>query len=321
MKKFRLLILVCLFILLGYVSCEDVFEKDISEKTITLIAPSDSAVTAINDQTFMWTSIDGASGYNLQIVYPSYNQIQKIVLDTNLTTTRFDYTLFSGDFQWSVIAFNNSSSTAEGYYQVYNLTITDGIDFSKLKVHLSYPNKDGFCTNSSSVLFSWLPVQYADSYVFELRKENWDNGETIYSEEIMYDSVRVHELQNGVYHWGVKALHDSSGTETPFSHYELVIDQVAPQEVALIFPIADTILSVKKVEFAWSRPIDTGSTIIDTLYISSTLGDKIGNFGTSDTTYQYEFSENGVYNWYIISYDKAGNNSPTSDTASFQINN
>lgn len=321
MRTFKLFFILSLFIVLLSVSCEDVFEKDISEKRIHLIAPSDSSVTTINDQTFMWTEVEGATGYNLQIVYPSYNRIQKIVLDTNLTNTRFDYTLFSGDFQWSVIAYNNSSSTREGYYQVFNLTVTDGIDFSKLKVYLLYPNENGFCTNTSSILFRWKPVQYADSYLYELRQDNWDTGTTIYSEETTDDSVRVGNFKDGNYYWGVKALHDSSGTETPFSYYKLVIDRIAPKAATLKFPVADTILSAKNIEFIWSRPVDTGSFIIDTIYISSVLGSQIGSFGTSDSTYQHEFTDDGKYNWYVISYDKAGNSSPQSNIGLFEIKN
>ena len=321
MKTFKLLFLLSLFFIIFSLSCEDVFEKDISEKFITLIAPSDSAVTTINDQTFMWTGVEGASGYNLQIVYPSYDKIQKIVLDTNLTDTRFDYILFSGDFQWSVVAFNNSSTTQEGYYQIYNLTITEGIDLSKSKVTLLNPGRDGFCTNEPTITFRWKPVLYADSYVFELKQDDWDSDNSIFSNETTDDSLEVDEFKDGTYYWGVKALHDSSGTETPFSYYKLVIDQVVPKAVALKFPVADTVLSVKKVEFTWSRAADTGSAIIDTVHISSTSGSEIGRFGTSDTTYQYEFAETGQYSWYIMSYDQAGNSSPKSDTESFEIKN
>ena len=71
--------LLTLFFVMG---CRDVFEKDISEKEVVLVAPADSVETTRATLTFAWEERDGATGYRLVVVSPSFDRIELYVLDT-----------------------------------------------------------------------------------------------------------------------------------------------------------------------------------------------------------------------------------------------
>ena len=81
--------LLTLFFVMG---CRDVFEKDISEKEVVLVAPADSVETTRATLTFAWEERDGATGYRLVVVSPSFDRIELYVLDTLVEGNQYAYT-------------------------------------------------------------------------------------------------------------------------------------------------------------------------------------------------------------------------------------
>ena len=55
-------------------SCTDFVEKDISKKTVAILAPPDGYVTYSVTLTFWWQEIDGAENYSLQVVRPDFSR-------------------------------------------------------------------------------------------------------------------------------------------------------------------------------------------------------------------------------------------------------
>lgn len=111
-KKNSLLILIALPVF--FLACDDVFEGDLSLEKLELLAPSDTLTTEINSLTFWWDILEDAQTYNLQIVTPSFTQIENLVMDTLIQTNRLTLSFSPGSYSWRVIARNGwSSSTSD----------------------------------------------------------------------------------------------------------------------------------------------------------------------------------------------------------------
>jgi len=108
MKK--LLVVFCFMSLL---SCEDIIEVvDISESTVSVLAPTNDAVLNMNNLTFTWEAVEDAENYKLQIATPTFNEAIQIVVDTTLTSLNYIDTLENGDYEWRIRAENSDYQTA-----------------------------------------------------------------------------------------------------------------------------------------------------------------------------------------------------------------
>jgi len=118
MKSIKILLLFLL--LIGFTTCEDIIEVNLSDFNVSLLAPTNGLSTTDSDHKFYWENLKGAEEYNLQIVSPRFSSISKFVLDTTITDNNFDFTLSPDEYEWRVKAINASSHTD---YSVFNLTI------------------------------------------------------------------------------------------------------------------------------------------------------------------------------------------------------
>lgn len=109
MKKSILFLLV--FFILYLYGCIDIFEKDISDKKVELLAPADNTTTAETTNKFWWSGMDGALWYELQVVSPQFSSITSLKLDTTIEINYFQFSLQPGVYQWRVRALNGSSTT------------------------------------------------------------------------------------------------------------------------------------------------------------------------------------------------------------------
>lgn len=93
-------------------SCDDIVEvENISDETVTLLAPSNNAILNITELTFSWQTLQDAEEYHLQIATPAFENALQIVKDTTLTTTNFSTTLDYNMYQWRVKAINSGYNT------------------------------------------------------------------------------------------------------------------------------------------------------------------------------------------------------------------
>ena len=118
MKQFWIILFI-VFIVLG---CRDVFEKDISEKEVGLLAPADSVETIHRTLTFVWEERDGATGYRLVIVSPSFERTELYMLDTLVADYCYTCTLEPGEYAWAV---RPENSAYEGEYTRRVFTVLD----------------------------------------------------------------------------------------------------------------------------------------------------------------------------------------------------
>ncbi|PWH83986.1 hypothetical protein DIS18_05410 [Algibacter marinivivus] len=107
MKYLKLIVL-----LFFVISCDDIIEvEDISDKTITILAPTDTSVLTLTDVTFSWNTVEDAEQYKLQIAVPNFESATQIVLDTIITNSNFTKTLEFGDYEWRIRAENAGFQT------------------------------------------------------------------------------------------------------------------------------------------------------------------------------------------------------------------
>ncbi|MCD4711429.1 MAG: hypothetical protein K8R52_11340 [Bacteroidales bacterium] len=108
--------------------CSIIFEEDLSEEIVYVNMPIDGTVSQDQSQLFWWEMVDGAIGYNLQIVEGTFSDPLFLVMDTNATGDKFLFDLLPGEYEWRINGWNNYSET--GYF--YNLlTITDTVTYEE----------------------------------------------------------------------------------------------------------------------------------------------------------------------------------------------
>lgn len=103
------------------VGCEEVLETSLEKQSVNLLAPVDNLISVNPEQTFYWEPLRGATKYQLQVVYPKFDSIVQLVVDTTITTNQFLLTIPKGNFQWRVRASN--ASTESDYGQIRRIII------------------------------------------------------------------------------------------------------------------------------------------------------------------------------------------------------
>lgn len=104
MIKFVIPIL-CVFL---FASCEQILEKDIQKKKISLLVPADDIRSNIQSIGFLWEAMDGNNSYRLQIVQPDFEIPEALVLDTLISKNSFYQYLDLGKYEWRVRAENTA---------------------------------------------------------------------------------------------------------------------------------------------------------------------------------------------------------------------
>jgi hypothetical protein len=107
-RSIYLLFVLFLVVMIHLLSCEQLMEKDITDEFPELLAPADNQRSLYTTQTFWWEEINGARAYNLQIVSPSFESVENVVIDTTITKNKITVNLYYGKFAWRVRAKNAS---------------------------------------------------------------------------------------------------------------------------------------------------------------------------------------------------------------------
>ncbi|TJY37398.1 hypothetical protein [Pontimicrobium aquaticum] len=113
--------LLFVYIVFSLTSCEELLEiENISNKSITVLAPTDMAVLNQTNLTFNWDTIEGADSYHIQIATPTFNEALQIVKDTLISQNQISITLEANQYQWRVRGENSAYRTP---YTMQSFTI------------------------------------------------------------------------------------------------------------------------------------------------------------------------------------------------------
>lgn len=104
--------LVILLLIGAIYSCDEIIEvTDISEETVTILAPTDTTTVATGTINFNWNPVDEATKYQLQIATPTFENATQISVDSLITSNVFSQLLEIGEYQWRVKALNSNFET------------------------------------------------------------------------------------------------------------------------------------------------------------------------------------------------------------------
>jgi hypothetical protein len=304
-KKYFSILLLTILTVLMY-SCKDIIEEDLGKKNVVLLAPADTTKVSTLNITFWWEETEGALGYRLQVVTPSFDRVENLVLDTFVNQTTFAYSFFPGNFQWRLRAENGSSSTP---YAVRSFTIDSALDLRNQIVILKSP-ANNFLSNKTNHKFQWNKIVIADEYRFEILDS--DNTILEIKPSLTTDTTSYTFPSDGEYVWRVQASNDK-GESTVYSSRNITVDQTPPGLPILISPKNDSILNNRSFTLNWQRAGQAGvvvNQVSDSLYIytDNTMTTVVRSVLTEQTSYS-DSLDFGDYYWRVRSIDAAGNKS------------
>lgn len=305
-------------ILFNSTSCKKIFEEDLSAKSIVINMPNNNFISSNSTLQFWWEEVDGASTYLLQIVKPSFDTIITLVVDSNVSGNKFNWSFSPGKYQWRIKACNSAGCSN---FQVYNLEIDSSLDLSNSSTILLSPNPNIY-TNKISIEFRWLKQYYADYYYFSVFDNN--NIPIIYNESVYTDFIYipgqniVDTLKEGYFKWEITAENANSTGITSSSNF--TIDRTNPDIPTLVKPTNNYMQSSKTIDFQWVSGSDLNYSY-DSLfvYLDSTMISIFKSYKLTQNTLSDSLNS-GSYYWFVKTIDKAGNKSHLSEIRKFIIN-
>ena len=209
--------LVCCF-----VGCDDIIEvEDISNKTVTILAPTHESVVNTTDVIFSWETLDEAESYTLQIATPNFENAQQILLDSTVSITSFSNQLDFGTYQWRIRAENSVYTTAYST-QTFSVNANLAPDISDDDVTLLSPANNTTFGTTDTLNFSWETIDDAEEYVLQIVTPDFDTAtETIESLTTTETSFSTSNLEAGSYQWRVKAVNTDFETEYTIQNFTI----------------------------------------------------------------------------------------------------
>lgn len=311
MKNKIILVAFSIAIAVYVTSCSDIVSTNLSNKSITILAPTNNFVSQNFTQQFWWQEIDGAEKYNLQIVKPSFTAGQQLIADTSISGNKYTHTLQPGAYQWRVRAENNTSNTD---YVTYNLTIDSSLNLSTQILLLNTP-VDNFYADSLSQTFSWIAMSNATEYIFRVLTQSGIQIGNVQSTS--GTSISYTFLGEGTYKWRVSASNSQSGS--PYSEHTITIDITKPAIPVLTFaPVNDT-TRLKPVPLAWNS-VETNASYYLQISTDSTFTSIVKDTTTADLSYNFRNPiTNQFYFWRLRAIDLATNTGTYSNSLKFKV--
>ncbi len=306
------------------VSCEEIISFNISNQTPEIITPSHNDTLQENPILIKWKKMEGATKYQLEIVSPSFNNIQKYILDTIVFKNTFSVNLDSNQFEFRLKAINSGYTSITSEPKRFWVGKNSGL---MEKVELLTP-LDSLYVNSSFIpIFNWKSYPGAISYEFSLRRGNaFSNGQIIYhsnniATNLLFLNSSSINLNDGTYTWGIKAYGTSN--ETTYSTRKFFVDNVEPSVPILIAPSDNENLFINEVGLTWNLGQDNGiiqSERFSKLEIATDLNFTNLIFSEILSNSNFEITlQNGIYFWRVKSIDEANNSSNFSSVFKFTV--
>ncbi len=231
----------------------EVFEEDISEQTLVLIAPSNDSILEVNPIVFTWEEIEFAESYILQIATPDFENATQVVVDEIVFGTTSEQSLVDGQYQWRVKAKNSASETlfTSSNFNVELIPIE--VDISDEIIVLTAPS-EGSELDTNPVIFSWEELETAENYVLQIATPNFENPAQIVVDISLAENSSEQTLVDGTYQWRVKGVNSVSETDFTTASFTMQIDgsnDISDQTVLLIAPSNGSELNDSDISFNW----------------------------------------------------------------------
>lgn len=312
-NNFKLNLLLFMFISLHFSCSEILFEQDISESYVTILAPTNDATVTSGNISFNWEKIEDASKYHIQIATPNFANAKQIVSDSTVTNTSFITQLLPNNYEWRV---RGENSAFETDYFTNLLYVKEVEDFSDYQVILISPI-DNLVTNQDSQTFTWELVPDATEYRIQIWQP--DTNGTLEHDEVVNTTSFIYDFDDNNYLWQIRA--QNSTQNTGFSSRKLLIDTLSPNTPDLETPQNNTSVSEGEISFTWQRNDIVGSIESDSIFAYSDveLSNLIFKDKAENKTYKKDLLANTYY-WNAQGFDQSGNKSSLSTTFKLEVN-
>ncbi|NAS32035.1 hypothetical protein GTQ40_13700 [Flavobacteriaceae bacterium R38] len=308
MKK-SILKIVLVFIIVG---CDDILEvPDISNETVSLIAPSEGAIVQGNTTTFSWQPVADAEEYSIQVATPNFNEANQVIIDSIVRITSFTRSLLPNTYEWRIKALNSGFETS---YTANNFTVLRSEGLSGNTLILESP-RNNFATNETDITLSWQAIEGATEY----RVQILENNGTIVFDEAFTETTADLTFSEGSFNWQVRA--ENATENTLFSSRNIIVDITDPNAPVLDSPANNGSINTNDVDFNWIREDIPGSRELDSIFIYSdmSLQNLVARGQSLDRSFTTNL-ESDTYFWIVQAFDDAGNESRVSATRTFTVN-
>lgn len=309
-KKYLTYIFTVGIVAMSVISCEEIiFEENISDQQIILVAPKINAKLTFTGITFTWERLESVPLYQLQIAKPNFAEPLQVVLDTITANSSFTQQLPEGDYEWRVRAMNSSYKTQ---YTSRLFSIVSNDDFQSNTVILQSPANILITKNATQNLL-WQEIIGAVNYQVQIT----DNNATIIKDQTLINPGLNFTFPEGNYTWRVRA---NNGTQqTLYTSRSILVDMTVPNTPVLSNPANASTTRNTDINFQWNRVPVSGSAETDSIYIYTDSALTIIQQKKQVNNPFNTTLESGNYYWYIKSFDQAGNIGIQSTVSSFII--
>jgi len=309
------LIQLSLVVIVFFSSCKEFIEPSITNQKLNLVAPANRIETTNYQQTFWWETLEDAFQYRLQIVNPSFGNINQLVLDTVVKTDKFIYTLEPGNYEWRVRGENGSSQTA---YTTYRLVVHPS-SLQDQVVQLVAPT-NGLITTNSAIQYEWLKLFGTTQYRLQIDNKNFADENNLLLNQTTPNLIFTHTLTaDGNYQYRIRA--ENAMEISKWSAIRsFTYDGTPPEKVVLTTPTDKQMVS-KPVTLRWNALTDTEKYEL-TVYKSDATTVFNSSYPQMVTTNTATFNlgdlGDSLY-WRVRAVDKAGNKGPYSELFNFTL--
>ncbi len=312
--------LLLALVALGFSSCDDLIEPDISGEQVALLTPANASHSTTVIQSFQWTAVPHARTYRVQLATPSFTGMTRLVLDTTVTQPAVSRSLVPGRYEWRVQALNAGYETG---FTSRTLTIDSTGSLTGQNLPLTQPAA-GFVTNAATVTFGWSRLPMAQQYRLWVspnpRGASLAVLDTVVGTALGVTLRLARQSQN--YQWRVTALNASSQAVSATQSFE--IDLTPPAAPTLTTPTASASFLTLPISLSWTRA--SSDVVQDSVFLyranQTTLFTNFPRLSSGATLTLSSTSVplvTGTYYWAVRSMDKAGNLGPVSTKRAFVL--
>lgn len=297
----------------------EVFDEDISNKNVTLVAPSDNATLDIREITFTWEEVEFAEEYILQIATPSFTNPTQIVVETLTSQTSSRHSLENGSYEWRVKAQNSASETSFSTNGFIVDALTFNEDISSETVTIIAPPEEAILT-FENINFTWEQVEFAEDYQIQIATPNFTNPTQVVVDEILSGTTSLQTLTDGTYEWRVKARNSESQTPFTTTGFTVAIDDdmdISNQTVQLIAPSNGSVLDFQEVNFTWQGVTNATEYFIEIATPNFTNPTQSFQNTVSNTSFM-QILDDGEYEWRVQARNSSSQ-TPFTDINAFTV--
>lgn len=185
-----------------------VSNDNFEDNVVVLQTPINNLKTNSSSQNLSWSSIIGATSYQVQV----FDNSNTLILDTNTTNSNYNYTFPEGNFTWKVRASNGSVQTLYSSRSILT-------DYINPNVAVLNTPANSTTVGSGSIAFNWTRSPIAGSVEFDTIYVYSDSSLStlVLQENATSQSITINSITNtGTYYWRVKSF-DEAGNSSNFS--------------------------------------------------------------------------------------------------------